>query len=321
MSNEQQHTAADLSVAKSLKADIQFHTWLTTRQQAEAPGHKSKRASILVSHILKGEKEMARAIIEETPSLLLIRAKATDYSGRTVYATGLQAALAALDIDMANMIEPYLLALDEGEALLQQQIATQFPQAMRATPAYDFSGLVKAIDMNQGEIVELALKKFRVEMTPNDVIASGMHFNTAHLIKAYEVYRDHFPTWDKTQRSTFWINVIGFLQRQMPAALAQAYCNGLYQLAFTDKSLERHFNLYGEETFYPLSLETHSGLGFKYAIAANRDGGMQTDSRGRRGRPPVNELSALKAYLEKLYLKLEEFKSKQIETRLDFNAI
>ncbi|HFD2232710.1 TPA: hypothetical protein ACF9YZ_002373 [Legionella pneumophila] len=55
----------------------------------------------------------------------MIKAKAKDYSGRTILGTAFQAAIGAGDKPMWEMMLPYFAGLEKGEAL--RQFHEQFP--------------------------------------------------------------------------------------------------------------------------------------------------------------------------------------------------
>ena len=87
-----------------------------------------------------------------------------------------------------------------------------------------------------------------------------------NLIKLFNLYDDEFDnlnTWDK--RDLVWRQVIGFVQRFLPAVDAQAFAQGLYCIVGGIGKLSRSFNFsFGGGSIYPVS-EGAAGLGFKFA--------------------------------------------------------
>ena len=214
----------------------------------------------LLRLVLSRKIDQARKIIAAHPEVLLIPETVKDYAGRTVTATAFQAALGAEDEEIWHMIEPYFNFLSEGEKIKRQQIKQQFPNAIQSTSTYDFNALVNAITTDTN--IKEALQQFREDFQPGH-ITQGKHFDIRNLIKAYETLNLNYDRWNTIQRSEFWVNVIGFLQRLIPACYANAYCHGFEKSA--ENSLTACFD--HENSFYPLSEDR--GLGFDFAIASH----------------------------------------------------
>lgn len=242
---------------------------------------RKQAAQKLMQHVVKGEEVAAKAMIANNPSLLLIKTKAVDYSGRTICGTVFQAALGAEDERMWTMIKPYfkkvpsliIKAKNEGidikdiarEEMLKQ-FNQQFPSGTKDVPQSElkpfYFALVKAITEDKDHGLS-AIEGFRVEITKNKVIKSGKHFNMQHLVAACLVYIYKFEvlaTWDN--RDMFWRKVIGYLQRQMPANYAQAHCSGIQHILYNPSDFKRTFKFKNGSEFFPLS--TDSGLGFDF---------------------------------------------------------
>ncbi|EKD71101.1 MAG: hypothetical protein ACD_46C00271G0002, partial [uncultured bacterium] len=80
------------------------------------------------------------------PALLFRKAKAKDYSGRTINASPYQAALGAEDTDMLQMMETYFDQITDGRKQALAQYNEQFPNGVKDAPCdFDFSPLVAAI--------------------------------------------------------------------------------------------------------------------------------------------------------------------------------
>lgn len=183
----------------------------------------------LLRHVVKGEEAEALKMIAENPRLLLIESEVQDYSGRTIKGTAFQAALGALDTVMAEKMLPYFEGLEEGAA--KKQFKHQFPLGWEATveklkqSTYEFKPLIDAII--SGDHDE-ALAHLKEAITPKDTINAGVHFNPYCLMHAYAAYCKHYDSMHSWEhKCTFWGKVIGFMQSQFPANLAQSYCSGL----------------------------------------------------------------------------------------------
>ena len=69
--------------------------------------------------------------------------------------------------------------------------------------------------------------KFEVG-TADDEVTSGYHFNMQHLVAATIVYSREFNLLDSTNtQRIFWVDVIGFIQQQMPMHYALKHCEFL----------------------------------------------------------------------------------------------
>ncbi len=70
-----------------------------------------------------------------------------------------------------------------------------------------------------------------------------LHFNMQHLIAAYNAYvkkwkdleysAPNYKNYDK-----FWVEIIGFIVRQMPTNYAQGYCSCLKSLEDNSKAFK-----------------------------------------------------------------------------------
>lgn len=98
--------------------------------------------------------------------------------------------------------------------------------------------------------------------------------NHYYLQKAFNLYVAQFNTWNPAPYNTwekcdlFWRQIIGFIQRFLPANLAQAFAQGIYYIVEDKETLNRSFNFRHDpgHSFFPLS-DSVTGLGFNYACA------------------------------------------------------
>jgi len=121
-----------------------------------------------------------------------------------------------------------------------------------------------------------ALQAFRDYLKPQTVIKKGKHFNTQLLVKALEKYigeqYDLFGGHLNNPKNLLFLRqVIGYIERYLPANLAQAFCQGLGYAA--RQSLERNLKLKDSSFFYPRDLSSSSGLGFNHAVWGGWDRG------------------------------------------------
>src|SRR3990167_1899865 len=108
------------------------------------------------------------------------------------------------------------------------------------------------------------LNRFREQFTQKS--HHEIVFNPQHLLRAFEVYLTQFDGWDWNKRDLFWRQLIGFVQRFLPACDAQAFAQGIYYLTEENEALRRSFDFrYGGGSFYPVDFNSCSSLGFDYA--------------------------------------------------------
>ena len=238
----------------------------------------------LVQLIVYGDLTKSKALLKANPSLLdrLLTEKVTviDYSRRKVkQKTAFQAALCAMDNELCAMLARYM---PQEERL--RQCHEIFPKGHKAysqkqTP-FDFGQIVQIIsdsidaDVQQALSLELpnetglwsALEKFRVDFTEGS--SQETVFNPKHLIKAFEHYNTEFNGWSSNQRDLFWCQVVGFVQRFLPANSAMDFAQGLHLRVEARERSKRSFNfLIGDGAIFPPSFDSFSGLGYEYGVS------------------------------------------------------
>lgn len=246
---------------------------------------------------MKGEQEQAEAMLKNNPALILEKGRVTDYSGRTIEGTALQMALGAEDVGiqeneecMVEMIERYLKKLPNGEAIILEQQAAQFPKDYKAEEekrnAEDIAALNKVIkvisaaknDEKLEETCKDALEEFRkyLQSKTKEVITTGKHFNVQMLVEAFNLYDKNYESfgkdfagdcWDSPKNILCWRKVIGYIQRYLPACYAQAFAQGLYYILDKKEPLRRSLEFRSDKGifFFPIDPNLLTGLGYDYA--------------------------------------------------------
>lgn len=227
-------------------------------------------ATKVLEHAIKGNQDEAEKLIKFNPACLLVRTQAVDYSGRTIIATPFQAALGAEDERMWQMMMPYFKVLERNGTIessqqtMREQFDRQFPDGIDDTPANEllpiYNQLAQAIIDGNGE---QAIGNFREVITQPGTIHHGKHFNMQHLIAAYQAYIDNFndlATWPN--RDMFWQKVIGYVQRCVPANVAQALCSGVQTVLDDPSKFKRTLKFYNGGDFFSGAVD--SGLGFDF---------------------------------------------------------
>lgn len=226
----------------------------------------------LLQHVVHGEENQARAIIKNQPKLLLKADTVIDPAGRTLlHVTPITAAYGADDVEMCEMMFEYL---DEDREIAIDHIRETFPEEKESV-SYDFNPIVAAITANKN--VEGILEQFRNDFTLG-VIKKGKHFNMKILIDAYQAYYDNWAVVQGYNNkyaapySLFFCQVIGYLQRLLPACYVQVFCQGFSNVTEGGKTLQRGLKLDGVP-FYSDILKTGLCLGFDFGIYSDAYGG------------------------------------------------
>ena len=236
----------------------------------------------LVQSIVYGDLKKAEDLLKSNPTLLrtLLAEKVTvkDYSRRKVKQIAFQAALCAMDDELCEMLANYLTKEE-----MNDQYRTIFPEGheayYQAQTAFDFTQIVDTISNSSNADVEkalslelpnntslwVALEQFRVAFTKRSNHEAV--FNPQHLIKAFELFDEKYDNWTAEQQDLFWRQVIGYVQRFLPANIAMDFAQGLYDRVENKVKSKRSFNFtYGGGSIFPLVLDSSLvGLGYNFA--------------------------------------------------------
>ncbi|OGO90621.1 MAG: hypothetical protein A3F10_06835 [Coxiella sp. RIFCSPHIGHO2_12_FULL_42_15] len=250
---------------------------------------------ITLRHVLFGDPVKAEQQLKASPSLLLLKNThpITDFSGKRVKnLTPFQAALCAGDVEMCEMMKKiFEERIKDGETLMQEQFNEIFPDGIDASikkqqkaafnfdeiitvicraPISEITAALKVNEKNNRSPLCQALKKFRDHF--EKISDSEKIFNPYHLLAAFKACPravNDFQSWE--QRKLFCCQVIGFVQRYLPACYIQAFAQNLRDLTEEKKPLQRSFKF---ECKFKRMLEISSlhlscrtscvGLGFNY---------------------------------------------------------
>ncbi len=225
----------------------------------------NKMLDKLLLHVARGEQEQAEAIIKINPELIFQSGNVEDFFGNTfIDYSPCQLAAYAHDVDMLKMMKPYLNRVKNGEEQLCV-IVKEADDASKNQHSYDFTLLEAAITHGNPAKIEEALQAFRKHFGPRE-IKNEKSFNLANLLHAYDIYINNYQLWSGKQCTLFWCQVIGYLQRSLPACYAQALCQGLYRITVDNQPLERQLKFGQNQSFYPSTEEGRCRLGFDFAI-------------------------------------------------------
>lgn len=260
----------------------QFNSWARFE-------NKQRATSALLLAVAQGNEDEAKRLLTLDPSRLKNKnAVAPEYSGLLIKElTPFQAALCRGDVEMCEMMKPFFAQLENGQAELQRQYDEIFPNGIEARVAqqqkevFDFTPILDVIkhasdddvqtalnkEFDNENSLNLALNQFREQFQNKSF--SEMIFNPYHLLRAYQMYNDEFDnlaTWDK--RDLFWRQVIGFVQRYLPACYAQAFASGLDGILYNHAPLSRSFKFKYKNAVAVFPLSMGSGLGYDWAAGA-----------------------------------------------------
>lgn len=245
------------------------------------------RLNDLLRHIVQGNQVEAEKLIKLSPELLSMRGQVTDYSGRIIEGTPFQLALGAEDDEMCEMIAPYFDKIANGKEEKAKQYKEQFPDDHKKEQSYDFTALVNAIARSNSDAdCKDALAKFREELKPKGIIKHGKHFNIKILIDAFKAYEANYVRFggkttlgslfsdnDQSRKNSLFLReVIGYIQRFLPACYAQAFCQGLDSIVERGEKLQRKLTFTTGETYYPLDSIPNFRLGYEYAVGTRGKG-------------------------------------------------
>lgn len=289
---------SETTIANTLSDHLQqAQTERNTANTAVGFFKKSDPLAIqLVQFIVYGDLKKAEDLLKANPTLLrtLHTEKVTvkDYSRRKVKQTAFQAALCAMDDELCEMLANYLTK-EEMDSQYQAIFPTGHEAYYQAQTAFDFAQIVDAISNSNPADVEkalslelpnttplwVALEQFRADFTKRS--NQEVVFNPQHLIKAFELYDKKYNSWTSNQQDLFWRQVVGYVQRFLPANIAMDFAQGLYDRVENKVKSKRSFNFtYGGGSIFPLSLDSSlAGLGYNFAGGARgrvlgRGGGL-----------------------------------------------
>lgn len=248
-------------------------------------------ASELLTAVVRGDADAARASFMANPALLFVPSSAEEFArglepsqGRRIHSTPLGAMLGAGDLWMFEEAMEVLYQA-KNDAFLSQAmlvIEKQFPRGFEYPPArFDYEQLACALTAdtelietgNIGERMRALLSDFKAWMTPGDV-HEGYHFNLKELKVACDIYNHHWDRWHAHQRRVYWIQVIGALSRLVSAVDAQILSGGIREVVKEGKAPYRSFALQSypsmdkNHVYFPLDTHPDCRMGEHFAITS-----------------------------------------------------
>jgi hypothetical protein len=265
----------------------------------------------LLHYIAYGNLAEAKKMLDANPRLVLQSAHTETPSGlKVLHTTPLECALGAGDPEMAQMIESYFDSEKiEGGAKVRDEQLARYRQHVEdmlnaeKNPPYDFTLLIDTLmaatledvtaalnlDFNHESVLRDVLAQFRKDFTPG-TITRGMHFNYLHLLRAFEVYEQKYDDLYKSggndydKLRLFSRQVIGFIQRSLPAIDRMVFAQGLYDVVENKAKIERSFKFKYDNADFPVTAgdSSCSGLGYEYYAGARAGRARTARDGGRR---------------------------------------
>ncbi|HHF0524011.1 TPA: hypothetical protein ACTUT5_000231 [Legionella anisa] len=205
--------------------------------------------------VARGQQQQADNILRNNPEraqqLLTTPGTFTDYSGRKFSCTAYEYAYWAKDTHMCRMLEKFMDDNTKAQMLARVE----------------------------------SIEKHGLAYQQHGHSYQTQHFDMTPLITALKEYSDGFRQWNMEDNysamKAAWMKV-GLAQRDVPAHVAQEYCNpdrSFYPCpGFNEETLPRVLNLLNGNSWFPLT-ESPPSLGSKFALTRmNRErGAYSTD--------------------------------------------
>jgi len=254
---------------------LKFSAASVANLQASADTLKER----LLTAVVNGDEDSAREIASCYPNLL--RSSSTfvkDLTGKITYSptvakdpsgkiikelTPLQAAICAGDVEMAEMLKEFMPAdevLSQFEKIYPDGIDAVETEQKRQ--AHEFKttklrAIFNAINAPDADVAfELETPGQRIDSALNNALHSFREdfaytsnneqiFNPYYLLSAFEFYGENFDNFaDWNRRDLFWWQIIGYMQRHLPACYLQAFARSIYDIVEHGAKLERTFEFH-----------------------------------------------------------------------------
>lgn len=303
----------------------------------------------LLHSVAHGDFKSVKCILEINPRLLLEAGDVTDPAGNIIKrVTPYECALSVGDPGMANAIHEFfskIEGLDGGKEQVRQYASYQHSinHMSNQQADFDFNRLFQIIKDSSSQDIEeelkihnfdpdyqgtipkkdkitlrQALEMFRKHFDSREIL-NGVHFNYANLLEAMRILKfecQYGGVWwgsDKDRYKKcdlFWRQVIGYIQRALPACDRQALAQDFTKIAHDEKELEPSFkfnhdnyalHFYGISS-YPVTAgdQSRQGLGYEFAIWGDNPRGDVVP----HSYCVTNGFDQLQNYLKNKYFKL-----------------
>lgn len=300
--------AANILAFSATGQNVQYELSDVSKQQA------SHELINLLTAVAHGDEGSVKKIITSNPELLLnSSATVTDLSGKKIESlNSVEVAICACDVDMLWMMKQVLPELDlcrqfmniypggdirsvekaqeaRAEEIKSSLLNDIFTAINIATPAEVRAELDNPGVINEASPLNAALHKFRKQFS--ETSNQDLIFNPFYMLSAFEFYNEKVgkvngnlqDQWNKVD--LLWRQVIGFVQRHLPACYLQAFAQGVYKIAYDGDKLQRKFEFLDDDKKFSMNSaagEPFKGLGFDFGALAGmgRRAGLRRDGLG-----------------------------------------
>lgn len=236
---------------------------------------KQFRMQKIIEHVEIGNQREVQAILQTYPHLLVENKKI------------FQKALCFGDVEMAESMMNCFLQLPDGLMQMQEQFREVFPYGinkqftLHKQNEFYFQELL--FEIQEASVIEvghaligedddsgLCGALYTCNADFNRISRAETIFNPYHLLNGLKLYIEHFTalqTWEK--RDLFLGEVFRFTNPFLPVCYLQAIAQGLYEVVEKNKPLKRDLGFVEGDLIASFLIdpsETHSGLGFNYAM-------------------------------------------------------
>ncbi len=313
--------------------------------------------SLLTAVVEGNEELAKKIVISRPEVLLDASAIVTDLSGKKIKnLTPLQAAICAWDVEMVQMINEVLhhtlqigIGLSfEPEIEMQRQFKIIYPNGVdseetaQMAKAQEFTSSTLNTIFSAINTATVAQVKYELDTPgqnkPDSQLNAALHtfraqfattanseqiFNPFYLQKAFEFYDEKFDNFrgnavvQRNRRSIFWCQIIGYIQRHLPACLQQAFRQGIYGIVENKEKLNRNFKFkYAGAYSMRRIAQDLNNLGYKGGWGFEGRGGPDSDGWFASG-PFQNLLRTKKSGLENLRGQSHNGSNSRVTYRLD----
>lgn len=206
--------------------------------------------------IADADPDSAKELLEDNPQLAVMACGTVTTSSGNTYenVTAIQLAYLMDDVDMCNMMLPYINKLpkemiEKANDQLAKKMAEVEVQQSQFKP-FDFNPLVQAITVDQVLIdtfiytgrpnaeTEKELVKLK-EYFKAGTIKLGKSFIKEHLQEGFSIYDQNCDSWNRNQLLWFFINVIGHIETLAEKCFEQECSQGLREIVDEKKPNQR----------------------------------------------------------------------------------
>ncbi len=276
----------------------------------------AKLMPVFLQAVIDDDRKKVIEILNKNPELLLLKAqKGIEIQSQYTWATfdvenedALSIAAKRKQIKMIELLLPYYDKLEQTEDVINAKADALSAWNMYTTqknaegedkiviPREYVNNAQSLIDVLKEETfpngekgtlsekTENAIKLLFTILLPKQATKLDDYIDPELLLLAfYQAYLDQFDTFQNwEQRNAFCVRMIGLAQSVLTPETAKIFCEGLYYVVEENRKISERaesLKLFYGESFYRVSRESRSGLGYEYLCDRGRGcpGGLVPD--------------------------------------------